>query len=149
MQNPSAEERQRLLIEGVYWRASLRQDQSLLGTYFITSKRHVGSLGELTSSEWQEYGQINSQLEHAVKSAFGANVINTACLMNHAFQQKTPEPHVHWHSKPRYAATVQYEGYTFTDPCFGHYLDGRHERFEAPQVLLVKITQTILSHTSN
>lgn len=149
IQYPSTSEQQLRLYEGAYWRATLRQDQSLLGTYFITAKRHVGSLGELSAEEWQEFGQINSQLEYAVKCAFGAEVINTACLMNLAFQQDNPEPHVHWHNKPRYASPVHYEGYTFTDPAFGEYLDGRHKRFKAPQKLLLKIAQAILSHAKD
>ena len=132
--NPSEEEVKLRLAEGAFWRFTLRgNDQSLLGTTFATAKRHVSSLGELHVSEWQEFAVMNSNLEIAIKQAFGAQVINTSCLMNLAFKpdtSSTPKPHVHWHIKPRYASPVEVPGIdqSFIDPNFGQYLRGDHPR---------------------
>lgn len=132
IEQPSEEEAALRLVEGGFWRATLRgKDQSLLGTTFITNKRHVESLGELTEQEWLEFAGINRDLETAFKHAFGAQVINTSCLMNLAFKPgEDPRPHVHWHLKPRYANPVMIDGIEepFTDPMFGKYLTGDHVR---------------------
>lgn len=142
--NPSEQELSLRLVEGNYWRATLRQsDQSLLATTFVTNKRHVSALGDLSADEWLEFADINSQLESAIRQSFGAQVINTACLMNLAFQQAAPEPHVHWHLKPRYSNPVIFEGNTFIDPAFGHYLDGHHARQPVSDLLATKIAARI------
>lgn len=127
--NPAQDELDSRLYEGAHWRASLRaNDQSLLGTSFITAKRHVESLSELTVPEQAEFFEIHAVLEQAIKQAFGAQVINTSCLMNLAFRKEPAAPHVHWHIKPRYADPVLFNGSVFTDPAFGSYLDGHHGR---------------------
>lgn len=129
--NPTQDELDAHIYEGAHWRATLRsQDQSLLGTTFITAKRHVESLTELSPSEQAEFFSVHATLEKAIKRAFGAQVINTSCLMNLAFKDEADKaaPHVHWHMKPRYATPVILDGATFTDPAFGSYLDGHHSR---------------------
>ncbi len=128
--NPAPDEFDAQLYEGAHWRATLRtDDQSLLGTSYITAKRHVESLSHLEQGEQIEFFAIHQTLEQAVKRAFGAQVVNTSCLMNLAFRgEGSPEPHVHWHMKPRYAEPVVFNGSTYLDPMFGSYLDGHHDR---------------------
>lgn len=127
--------------------ATLRSDdQALLGTSFITAKRHVEAISELTPDEQLEFFTIHNNLERAIKQTFGAAVINTSCLMNHAFREQLPEPHVHWHVKPRYKNPVFLEGYTYVDPAFGSYLDGRHERIPASQDQVNTIASKIKYH---
>lgn len=132
IENPSEDEVRLRLAEGEFWRATLRdRDQSLLGTTFVTAKRHVESLGDLTEKEWLEFAGINKEMESAIKRSFGAQVINTSCLMNLAFKPgEEPRPHVHWHLKPRYANPVMIDGIKepFIDPRFGKYLTGDHTR---------------------
>ena len=148
IQQPSHQERALRLIEGDYWRATLRQaDQSLLGTTFVTAKRHVPSLGELSQSEWNEFADINKRLERALMQSFGAAVINTSCLMNLAFRQPSPEPHVHLHLKPRYSSPVVVQGQEFTDPHFGSYLDGHHPRQRVSDNLALNIVAIIQRNT--
>ena len=142
--DPSRDERALRILEGEYWRATLRRDQSLLGTTFITAKRHVESLAELSTDEWQEFTSFNTQVELAIKRAFGAHVINTSCLMNHAFKDESPQPHVHWHLKPRYSSAVTFNSQTFTDPAFGNYLSGDHPRLIVSQDLATAITHAII-----
>lgn len=127
--NPSEDELNAHLYEGAYWRVALRaSDQSLLGTSYITAKRHVESLSDLTTSEQNEFFAVHAVFEQAIKQAFGAQVINTSALMNHAFREVQAAPHVHWHVKPRYATPVLFNKSVYTDPAFGSYLDGHHKR---------------------
>jgi diadenosine tetraphosphate (Ap4A) HIT family hydrolase len=127
--SPSQDEQDAHLYEGAYWRATLRvSDQRLIGTSFITAKRHIETLSELQSPEQIEFFDVHTILEIALRQAFGAQVINTSCLMNLAYREPQSKPHVHWHLKPRYAEPVIFQGVTFTDPAFGSYLDGTHER---------------------
>lgn len=144
IETPSDDERRARLLEGKNWIATLRlNDQTLLGTSFITARRHVESLGHLTQEEQLEFFDIHAQLERAIKQAFGAAVINTSCLTNHAFRSNPAEPHIHWHLKPRYQQTVNFAGQTFTDPGFGSYLDGNYPRVHADQSTATAITNEI------
>ena len=142
--DPSSDERALRILEGEYWRATLRRDQSLLGTTFITAKHHVEALADLSIEEWQEFASLNAQIELAIKKAFGARVINTSCLMNHAFKTDDPQPHVHWHVKPRYDSTIMFNGQAFTDPAFGNYLSGDHPRLTVSQDLAIAIAHAII-----
>jgi len=141
---PHPEELRLRVIEGEHWVATLRgNDQTLLGTSFITARRHVESLSSLTPSEQLEFFDIHAQLERAIMQAFGAAVINTSCLMNLAFREEDPEPHVHWHLKPRYAEPIEFAGHTFTDPDFGSYLSGNYQRLKLDPSTLDAITAKI------
>lgn len=123
MRDPSDEELTLRLIEAEHWVATLRRDQQFLGTAFVTARRHVESLPELTAEESSEFIAVQNQLIIAQQKAFGAKVVNVSCLMNHAFDKKGQgEPHVHYHFKPRYAAAVKFVGQEFTDEQFGQYI---------------------------
>jgi diadenosine tetraphosphate (Ap4A) HIT family hydrolase len=123
MRDPSDEELALRLIEADHWVATLRRDQQFLGTAFVTARRHVESLPELTAEESSEFITVQNQLIIAQQKAFGAKVVNVSCLMNHAFDKNGQgEPHVHYHFKPRYAAAVKFAGQEFTDKQFGEYI---------------------------
>ena len=83
--NPSAEEAALRVLEGEYWRVTLRLDQEYLGAAFITAKRHVSSLPDLTELEEKEFISIRNQIIMAQMNALGAQVVNVSCLMNLAF----------------------------------------------------------------
>ena len=123
LQNPTETEAQRRLIEGEHWVATLREDQEYLGTAFVTARRHVESLPDLSLDEELEFIEVRNRLIIAQQRAFGAQVVNTACLMNNAFDSEgVGTPHVHYHFKPRYAQIVQFAGETFVDTQFGRYI---------------------------
>lgn len=123
---PSDMDKDFRIHEGDAWRLTLRQNQALLGTTFITLKEHKESLPELTQAEEEEFIAVRNRLYGAVGLAFAPNVINISNLMNLAFNPDDPDfeahPHVHWHVKPRYKDPVRLEGQTFADPEFGQYL---------------------------
>ncbi|MFB6226023.1 MAG: HIT family protein [Candidatus Paceibacteria bacterium] len=103
--------------------------QAYLGRLLVISKRHVQSLSDLSEEEWKDFSELVKVLESAIKKAFGTRLFNWGCLMNHAYQSKNPEPHVHWHVRPRYDKEVEFAGKKFTDPHFGkHYNRERDEK---------------------
>ena len=132
---PGEGEQSRRLIEGEHWVASLRDDQQLLGTSFVTLREHKSSLEQLTEDEDLEFREIRNNLIIAQKKAFGAEVVNISCLMNNAYQAENPTPHIHWHFKPRYANTVTINGERFTDLEFGSYIRQKEPHIPRPVTL--------------
>jgi diadenosine tetraphosphate (Ap4A) HIT family hydrolase len=125
-----------VLLETNTWRVVLANDQAYLGRCFVTAKRHVASLSELTQQEWQDYIQIVEKLEAATTKAFGADLHNWNCLMNNAFQKEPSLPHVHWHFRPRFKNTVNFAGETFDDPYFGQHYKSDYKKIVSSEVLL-------------
>lgn len=131
IKNPSEQDEAFRIHEGEAWRVTLRDNQALLGTAFITLKRHKESLEELSPDEDQEFVVIRNRLIGAVGVAFAPDVTNLSCLMNLAFKPSgdpdfRPQPHVHYHFKPRYSSSRTIAGETYSDPEFGKYLrEGR------------------------
>jgi diadenosine tetraphosphate (Ap4A) HIT family hydrolase len=105
------------------WNVGIGNDQPYLGRAYATLSRHVGKISELTTLEWQEFQLIMGRLEATYKNAFGADVLNIECNMNHAFKTEPFNPHVHWHIYPRYKDATEVAGVTFEDPLFGSHID--------------------------
>jgi diadenosine tetraphosphate (Ap4A) HIT family hydrolase len=123
------------LYTGTKWVVSLARDQGYLGRTYVTLKAHKGALRELTADEWSEYGRIVSLLERAGRAAFGADLFNWSCLINLAYASDAPEPHIHWHVRPRYSQPVTIGETTFEDPAFGSHYD-RDQRVFIEEPLL-------------
>ena len=62
-------------------------------------------------------------LEKAIRKSLGATMFNWSCQMNHAYRESIPNPHVHWHVRPRYGRSVRVGGMVFRDAEFGHHYD--------------------------
>src|SRR4051812_32724823 len=104
------------ILEGKAWQIRLAYDQKYLGRALIMAYRHVGSVSELTEDEWAELHRLIKRYESAITELFGARLFNWACLMNNAFKEDQPQPHVHWHVRPRYSHAVESIGRSFVDP---------------------------------
>ncbi len=105
-----------------HWVATLRHNnQTLLGTTFISARRHVEALEDLDLTEELSFIELRNRVTRAQQAAFGAEVVNVMCLLNNAFQAPQPAPHVHYHLRPRYKNPVVFNGATFADPEFGYY----------------------------
>jgi len=134
IENPGQQDIDFRIHEGNAWRVTLRDNQALLGTAFITLKDHKAGLEQLTPAEDEEFVAIRNRLIGAVGVAFGPDGVNLSCLMNFGFRSNgdpdfTPQPHIHWHFKPRYSSSRTVAGETFTDPEFADYLRlGRGQR---------------------
>jgi diadenosine tetraphosphate (Ap4A) HIT family hydrolase/alpha/beta superfamily hydrolase len=97
-------------------------DQGYLGRCLVVLERHSSSLADLSSDEWEGLQDVVQVMEGAARRAFGAVGFNWTCLMNKAFREDSPQPHVHLHFRPRYAAAVEFNGSLFEDELFGeHY----------------------------
>jgi diadenosine tetraphosphate (Ap4A) HIT family hydrolase len=108
-----------LLAETSLWLIILAPDQRNLGTCVVALKRDETDLSGLSEEEWVELSQIVKKLEYAVEKSFNATMFNWGCLMNSAYLEDPPSPHLHWHFIPRYRDPVEFQGKIFEDPCFG------------------------------
>src|SRR5688572_4241946 len=140
-----------VIIDGQYWNANLRdRDQALLGTTFISLKRHASELDDLTLDEDSEFIVIRNGLIRAIRASFSPVTFNLSCLKNDAFKKNpdgTPAEaaHVHWHLKPRYTSSPQViNNEVFTDPLPGKYLSV-FERKTPSRETAVQIAQIIRS----
>jgi len=109
------------ISETKHWEVYLNQDQYYLGRCVIAVKRNVGAMSDLTDDEWLDFADLVKKVEDGFKKIFGATMFNWTCLMNGAYQNDPPDPHVHWHLRPRYKNPVEFAGQTFDDKEFGHH----------------------------
>lgn len=118
-------EKEILLWETNCWRIILHSDQKYLGRAVIVLKRDpCGSLSGLLPAEWLDLSEnVIPPYESAIKKALGAELFNWSCLMNLAYQNTPPDPHVHWHVKPRYRHPIEIGGVAFVDEKFGHHYE--------------------------
>lgn len=130
------------VFETEHWIAFLAPEQDYLGRFQIEVKGHKGSLSELSAEEWTDFGVLVKKYEAVIKKTFGAEMFNWTCLMNNAYQEEHPNPHVHWHVRPRYNKPIQFAGQEFTDPDFGKHYD-RERRTVASDELFQKIREEI------
>ncbi|MDF2461259.1 MAG: hypothetical protein K0S68_662, partial [Candidatus Saccharibacteria bacterium] len=95
----------------------------------------VASLSELSEEQWSDLRGVIKRYEDACRKAFAPNVFNWGCLMNDAFKEDTPTPHVHWHVRPRYARPPQVGAYRYSDPNFGQHYDSSATRIVEDSML--------------
>ena len=131
-----------LIFETKFWKVNLASDQAYLGRCYVTLKRHCGNLAELESSEWTNFVEIVKKLESALKKSFDATMFNWTCLMNNAYQNDPPNPHVHWHFRARYNHKIEFAGGVFEDSEFGHHYN-RERKQEVSNNIKKKIVDKI------
>ncbi len=116
------------LLETDHWIVTLAEDQYYLGRCYVTAKRHVPSLADLTQGEFNDMQRVIQTLEHGFRHAFSATMFNWTCLMNNAYKEASPNPHVHWHFRPRYSHIVEVNGELFEDKEFAHHYDRKAQK---------------------
>lgn len=126
-----------------YWKVFLNPKQTYLGRSIATLKRHCASLSDLTNEEWDDFVGLVKIIESAYKKALSATLFNWSCLMNDAYQNEPPNPHVHWHLRPRYENPVRLFGLTFEDLEFGHHYARPETSYTAPQDIQEKIIERL------
>ena len=104
-----------------YWNIFLSDDQTYLGRSIIVLKRHCKDLAELKKEEWLDFIGVVKIFESSLRKSFQAMMFNWTCLMNDAYKDKNPQPHVHWHVRPRYNHPVKIAGLIFEDKDFAHH----------------------------
>lgn len=135
-----------LFFKQKFFKIFLNYEQSYLGRIIIANKRHIQDLTEQTKEEWEDFGEVIKKLEPAIKKAFGAKMFNYNIMMNNAYKNNPPNPHVHIHLRPRYDKDVEFAGKTFIDPDFSfHYNRDRKEiEPEENRKLIIKEIQKYL-----
>ncbi|MDD5568988.1 MAG: HIT family protein [Candidatus Pacebacteria bacterium] len=112
------------VFETEYWKVFLMPNQTYLGYCSVSLKRRdCGDLADMTNDEIIDFLKLAKKLESAIKKAFGATMFNWTCLMNLAYQNNPPTPHMHWHFRPRYDHKVTFAGLEFVDQFFGQHYD--------------------------
>ena len=106
-----------VILESKNWIATLKKDQTYLGSATIRLKRVESSFGGLTDEELVEFRDVVRIMEHAAKESFGATHLNWSCLMNHGYRTwPLPIALVHIHFHPRYMQqTIVFNELTFVD----------------------------------
>jgi len=134
------------IYETKYWNIFLAWNQTYLGRCIIALKRHCEDLAELKKEEWEEFTNLVNKLENSLRKSFKATMFNWCCLMNDAYQSKKPEPHIHWHFRPRYNHNVKIAGLVFEDSEFGHHYIRKIERripSSAKKIIISKIKENL------
>jgi diadenosine tetraphosphate (Ap4A) HIT family hydrolase len=135
----------RPLFETTFWRIYLDPEQSYLGRCRVILKRHAGTLSMLTADEWKDLGQAVRQVETVLIKAFDPQLFNWTCMVNNAYLSEDPDPHIHWHVRPRYDKPVVIAETTFTDPEFGHHYS-RDRKVDASDDVKRAIRERILHY---
>ena len=110
-----------LLHKSLHWSVYLADVQDYVGRCILVLNRHCGSLSELDISEWIELKTIIDRLECVYKEVLGAELCNWSCLLNNFYKEKTPNPHLHIHVRPRYKNNIVINKHTYGDAEFAHH----------------------------
>lgn len=121
----SEADRKFLLYENEFWSVYLADKQDYIGRCIVVSREHKESLSELSSSQWMALKDIVDALEALLKNELGAAMLNWSCLMNDAYKTTPPQPHVHFHVRPRYAAPIRIDDTCYHDAEFAHHYNNR------------------------
>ncbi len=132
-----------LIFETDFWRILLSFNQRYLGRCFIFPKRHFGNMADITKEEVLDFLEVVKKLEGALRKAFRATMFNWMCLMNNFYQKENPNPHLHWHMKPRYREKVLFAGEIFDDGEFGHHYDDSKDKAVESKDMRVAIVKEI------
>ncbi len=125
-------EKTNLIYSTKFWDIILTKDQRYIGRSVIVLKRHCPDLPSLKKEEWDDFINIVKKFEEALKKSFGATMFNWTCLMCDAYLEKNPNPHVHWHVRPRYANKIKVGESIFEDLEFGYHYN-RADKIEIPE----------------
>ena len=136
-----------IIFETPFWFVKIdKKDQVYLGRSYVVLKRKCSDLADITEEELLDFHQIVKKYESAFRKAFNATMFNWTCLMNNAYQNTPPDPQVHWHVRPRYDKTVEFENEIFTDKEFGHHYARNTDRLiseELESKIIKKIQENL------
>lgn len=126
----SEQDKHWLLFQNEHWLVFMADRQNYPGRCLVMSREHIEALSELSSDQWKDLKQIIDSLEILLKCKLGADCINWSCLMNDAYKESEPHPHLHFHVIPRYSKPVIISGHKFVDRRFGHHYDKNAKKID-------------------
>lgn len=98
-----------LIAEYDHWAVLLRPKQATLGALVLAAKSEAQAYGGLPAEAFTEQAKVVSDIETALRAAFGYDKLNYLMLM-------MVDKEVHFHVLPRYAEPKEFEGVLFGDP---------------------------------
>lgn len=98
-----------LVAEYDHWAVLLRPKQATLGALVLAAKSGAQAYGGLPAGAFAEQAAAVSDIETALRAAFGYDKINYLMLM-------MVDKEVHFHVLPRYAEPKEFAGAAFADP---------------------------------
>lgn len=119
--NLTEEDKKWLLFENTDWMVFLSDKQDYIGRLFVLAKEHIPSLSDLTINQWISLKNIINSCERMIKDELNATMINWTCLMNDTYKSYHPQPHLHFHVRPRYKHPISILDHTYLDDEFGHH----------------------------
>ena len=137
-----------------HWKVILHPLQCGLGNVLLSTRRHAPRMADLSAEEASDFQAVVKAVEPALERAFGALLVNMQYQRNWAYRSLEPDPplkdgrpnpHVHWHIMPRYAAPVSFQNVNFDDPTFGEPFEWREKHVPAGVrlAILVRIRQEL------
>jgi diadenosine tetraphosphate (Ap4A) HIT family hydrolase len=89
-----------------------------------------------------DFKELTKTLENLMIKTFRATMFNWSCLLNDAYLSRIPNPHVHWHFRPRYDHDVKFAEITFKDPDFGYHYN-RERKQKLNEIVRGKIIKKL------
>jgi len=125
------------ILETIYWKAVLIEDQYYLGRSIVVFKGDAEFLHHLTDEQFQDLKQVINKLEVSLIESFGATNFNWGCLMNDSYlpQNRDKKKELHLHFRPRYENSVEFAGELFVDEEFGHHYDRVKKKVVSEDIL--------------
>lgn len=105
--------------EHEHWVLLVSYNQLYLGRMMLIYRYHIGDPYLMPQEHLQDAFRLLKHADRAAREAFGAETVNLALLMNEAYRDPLPDPHIHWHLYPRYRTAPELGGESFPDPNFG------------------------------
>ena len=124
----SEDDMKEIVFSSRHWTVFLSKHQLYLGRSVVSLRRHSESLSNLTTLEWADLHTVVHRIESVYTITLGATMFNWSCLINNAYKQELPIPHVHFHVRPRYVTAPSVGNDSFPDPNFGHHYQNHSER---------------------
>lgn len=146
--NLTKEDEKFLFFENSYWKIYLADKQDYIGRCIVVSKIHYESLSDLPLDNWVDLKKIINSLESIFKKILGAAMFNWSCLMNNAYKEINPSPHLHFHFRPRYKNSVKIQDCKFCDEEFGrHYMNSKEAKMsEEHQMILFEQIKKVVTN---
>ncbi len=136
------EEKTIALVKSDLFYASMDPRDSRVPRVFVQPHEHIASLADWREEHWQEFGKFEKMLELGLRKAFGAELVNVACLMNLAGEEGT---HTHWHFIARLPEPITIidpatkEEHELKDPCYGKPYDMNGKNYRPASDIMLKI----------
>ncbi len=110
-----------LIYKSLYWSVYLADVQDYVGRCILVLNRHCGCISELNTLEWVDLKTIIDRLEQIYKAVLGAELCNWSCLLNNFYKDPHPNPHLHFHVRPRYKNPITINRHSYVDAEFAHH----------------------------